>query len=113
MIYCPNCGRYWGESVLWPISCDCGGQFYEGELLPPDVLKKGINYAKSWGRWIIAGRPKRSDSDVINLRAICNLCDLFDGDVCTHRKCGCSVAQGNWFGDKLVWETESCPIKKW
>lgn len=83
--------------------------------VPPTVVQRGLNYIKAWSRWNFFGRPVRDDSRVEEIRAICQSCPegLFVDGVCTHAQCGCSVKEPTWFGDKVKWETEHCPIGQW
>ena len=79
----------------------------------PSLTRRMSNYAKARKRWTDAGKPVRTDEHVEQLRAICRGCDLFNGEVCTHQKCGCPVTRPGIWGDKLRWATEACPIGKW
>ena len=81
--------------------------------VPPSILARGMHYAQAFWRWQLAGRPVRSPAEVSKLREMCAACPLFDGTICTHEACGCPVSRPSFFGDKLKWKTEHCPLSKW
>jgi len=114
---CSSCGRYLGEVEVWPVHCvmECGNVMWrnDGPPTPPGVLRRGYNYVRAWARWAASGYPIRNDAEITRLRGVCGACELFNGSICTHKKCGCGVAEGHWWGDKLRWATEDCPIQKW
>ena len=119
---CTGCGKDLSHVKQFPYGHGCGYVTYEDGSFrvaaekpdaPPRILARGWNYARAWIRWVADGRPVRSGESVEALRSICRECRFFDGNICTHKKCGCNVAQGHWWGDKLRWATEHCPIKKW
>jgi hypothetical protein len=119
---CEKCGHTADVPIEGAITCKCGfvdlrlteETLIKDSFVPPGVLARGLNYANSWVRWTSHGRPTRTDEQVEELRGICRSCtEFFDGEICTHKSCGCKVAKGSWFGDKLKWTTEHCPINKW
>lgn len=115
---CPACGMSWGTGWRLPMYCVCGNSFtsLDGvtiKPIPPDMVRRGGNYIRAWARWTAAGMPRRTPVEVDHIRFICRECEFFDGDICTHKRCGCSVKQGRWWGDKVAWATEHCPVEKW
>jgi hypothetical protein len=121
---CPACkARYptaKDRDASGDILCRCGVQFPRNSNFvevpppPPSVVQKGKNYISAWIRWRVAGRPLREPEEVEQLREICKACtEYYDNGTCNHPKCGCGVGESGWLGDKLAWESEHCPIKKW
>ncbi|NIQ15948.1 MAG: hypothetical protein GTO02_16600 [Candidatus Dadabacteria bacterium] len=123
LIKCGGCGKDLSHIKVFPYYHQCGyrtfadGTSEKREIpvnAPPNILQKGINYAKAWIKWKRAGKPKRYPNEIRKLRRICAACKYIDEDgVCTHRECGCSVSKAGIFGDKLKWKTEECPIGNW
>ncbi len=111
---CPSCRHRAKVAPGIQILCGkCGVNHPSTASPPPPLTTRLTNYAKALSRWTRAGRPIRTDIEVVKLREICQSCCWFDGVVCTHKKCGCSVVRSSAWGDKLKWATESCPIGKW
>lgn len=114
---CKKCGN---TAVVNPgaITCYCGYVSvveieHAKDKIPPNILQRGINYARAWSKWVQAGRPRRTIQEVEKLRSICRDCDYFNGSICTHKRCGCLVLTPSMFGDKLAWTTETCPDGRW
>ena len=115
-ITCVGCGKR--RTLHGPkLVCSCGTTtFADGTndgKAPAHVIRRGINYVRAWLRWTAAGCPVREPGEVDAIRETCRACEYFDDQNCTHKKCGCAVAKGNWWGDKVKWATEHCPIEKW
>ena len=78
--------------------------------LPP-LLVRGLNFAAAMFRWVAAGRPVRSQSEIDERLAICQSCPQLVENVC--QKCGCACVEENSVLNKLALATEKCPIGKW
>lgn len=81
----------------------------------PTWVKLGINFASALRRWVMAGRPVRTQQQVNELLSVCKSCPFFvkdtKGDYCG--KCGCPVNDKTDdpinHRNKLVMATETCP----
>ena len=108
MIKCSDCG-YSVEGVQEFI-CRCGKHVTSNE---PSFTGKARNFLKASLKHA-QNRFRQVTAEKRNQRLeICKACDLFNGNVCTHAKCGCGIKSRAGFIDKLGWESESCPEKKW
>ena len=107
-----------------PFTCRCGKTISQAECQdistwlakrPPGVLRRGVNFLSAVARWELAGKPIRTDTEInAILVEHCTPCSFFNGEVCTHKLCGCPLkAGGEGWRNKLAWATESCPIGKW
>ena len=106
----------------FPLYCRCGFS-YDTRSAPPlpyvpeamdvplNIAAKGLRYARAFIRWTLAGCPVRTDAEVARLRAVCAGCKYGTTGECS--RCGCRVKGGSWWGDKLRWATEDCPLGKW
>lgn len=79
-----------------------------GKPTMPGMAKR---YISSTAKWLAAGAPTRSDSEVESLLSICRGCEWWRDGSCG--KCGCRLNKGNGIGNKLRRATESCPVGKW
>jgi len=52
----------------------------------------------------------RSAEEIERIAAICAACPLFNGEVCTHKHCGCAISadRSAWLS-KLAWRSQRCP----
>ena len=86
----------------------------------PPLVKRALNFVRAaFGQAplaieaIIEGDSSiafRSREEIERIAAICKACPLFDGQVCTHRNCGCTIsADRNEFWSKLAWRSQRCP----
>jgi hypothetical protein len=114
-----QCGRGPFPVRTFPLNCRCGRIYYEPDkpvTPPPSMLQRGRNYIKAWYTWKQAGSPRRTTEEVERLATICKTCEYFNKDhqICNHRLCGCNVTgKKAWWGSKLRWATEHCPVNKW
>lgn len=118
---CKRCGRIVTVAAdkdgnPLPISLDklrpCGylaGQTWS--FRSPGLIQQVKNYASAVTKWIEAGRPERSDDEMIQLLAICENCEFYNNNRCL--KCGCRLSGGHPIVSKLKMATEHCPIGKW
>lgn len=80
---------------------------------PPGVIQSAVNFSQASIIHLVSGADTVAD-DVRNQRlSVCESCEKFDGKVCTHPKCGCSIKKKRAFIDKLSWASSVCPIGKW
>lgn len=71
------------------------------------------NFTKATAKHLILGAPKRTQTEVTELYKICQECELFRENRCTHTSCGCNINDKLILLNKLYWATEHCPINKW
>ncbi len=85
-----------------------------GGRVPPTAYRL-LSYAQALARWIAAGRPVRTDWEVMTIHSQhCYPCDDYDSqrEICT--VCGCKAKrQGMAVRNKIKMATESCPKRKW
>lgn len=74
---------------------------------PPALLTRLANYSIALASDLIAGRPRRSESQQLAILAICEGCRINLRGICTHPKCGCVLTE------KTKWALEECPVGKW
>lgn len=131
---CSNCRRV-AAVKFSPVSCVCGLVVeVDVESLPlrpeaPTLATRARHYGAAVTRWIGAGRPVRSDEAAEANVAVCRQCPggHFDGQVCTHARCGCNIAVGETglglalvalgvsaaLVSKAKMATETCPGGYW
>lgn len=71
------------------------------------------NAAEAYGRFATDGGYLLEQDQIDSRLAVCQKCELFNGKICTHSKCGCPVNRLRTFRNKLALSTEECPIGKW
>ncbi len=127
-----KCGRrFSATSIVYPVFCACGRTDRGNGIveLPVDGAEKsaGRRYAEAIARWIAAGRPIRTDTQVDQiLNQHCRQCQWFQDSRCHHEQCGCRVVEAKeetrtFAGlilpramlNKLRMATERCPVTKW
>jgi hypothetical protein len=83
-------------------------------------IKKGMNLARAYTKWALAGRPLRDDEYIFHLYDNhCSQCPLFiqhteNTGECD--ACGCHIKRVSAVEDdfnKLAWPTEACPEGYW
>lgn len=87
---------------------------------PPALWRKAANFASA----VLAQAPLiakalltgdeaqafRSPEEIEEIAEICRGCSLFNGEVCTHKNCGCQIsADRNVWLSKLAWRSQTCP----
>ncbi len=77
----------------------------------PSLPTQALSYAEAVARWIVAGRPTRSDEEVARIfEQRCQPCA--PNGRCPF--CGCRVARdGYTLLNKIKMATESCPQGRW
>ncbi|QDU97545.1 hypothetical protein [Lignipirellula cremea] len=85
------------------------------EQQPPTFPEKLLRYGVAVAKWVTAGRPVRTDAEVLQiLNDHCRPCELFNGVNCTHKRCGCRVNEGGHaMTNKIKMATEHCPMLEW
>lgn len=99
----PRYRKAWKEGKFPPIQ----------PVTEPSAAKKVVRYAGAVSRWVLAGKPERSQEEVARIYdTICKPCEFFKNDSCV--TCGCRVRRsGAALLNKISMDTESCPKKKW
>lgn len=82
---------------------------WDDQPVPPGLLQKAGNFARSVASYVAAGLPQVSEEEYQRRIAICQACAFLKNNTCL--KCGCNVI-GNVL-TKSRWQTESCPLKLW
>lgn len=85
------------------------------------MFKKIYNFALEQRKWQKAGRPYRTDSQILQLYSICSGCEHFlSSGKCEYcggncQICGCRISPIKEIFNKLAWATTSCPLDdpKW
>lgn len=80
----------------------------------PSLLARVTNFGKAFFNHALAGFVKREQAEVDRIFEICKGCEMYNGETCTHPRCGCNISRdGGAFLNKLSWKSETCPIGKW
>jgi len=112
---CEGCGVVTGAVLAASVSagkvrCRCRRSAGEGQ---PGVVQRVVNFVREVARHARGGFVAVSDETRANRLAVCQACPLFDGKICTHKNCGCSIKRTAEWIDKLSWASSACPIGKW
>lgn len=89
-----------------------------GDVIPvepaaaPSLLVRAWTFAKAFKRHAADGFRRRTRAEIDTLAAICESCEHFDGRACKLCGCHCSNRESDFF-NKLAWESEQCPERKW
>ncbi len=90
-------------------------RWWDSSKRPKWLIDPVIQYVQALARWIAAGRPVRSDWEVMSIHAqYCHPCADYDTEreVCT--VCGCKARRGGMaVRNKLKMKTEICPLGHW
>ncbi len=81
-------------------------------------MTKLFRFLKELARWVLAGRPIRSDEQMGKIFSICEQCPEFEryapGCDFGHCKvCGCNLDKTDKGRNKIAWGTTKCPLNKW
>lgn len=78
-------------------------------------MKLAYRYARSLSRWIKAGRPVRSEDEILGIfTTYCQECEFMDHDYSRCKVCGCHVGTiPSPLLNKIAMATENCPEGKW
>lgn len=114
---CPICSRTLpieaGDPKYYPIRCSCGFVDHGDKHNKPGPLTRAANFGKALIEHKRNGNPKASKAEIQARFETCKPCERFDGEMCRHPKCGCSVNNVTQFRNKLAWADQSCPMGKW
>lgn len=78
----------------------------------PSLPKMAARWGWEIGKWLSAGRPRRTDEEVESLLAICQGCDKLVDNRCA--VCGCRVTKSKVaIVNKLRMATTACPRGRW
>ena len=78
--------------------------------LPPLIIR-GVNFASAMFRWASSGMPRRTQAEIDERLAICQICPHLVDNHC--QVCGCPCVETNQLINKLALATEACPLGKW
>ena len=80
---------------------------------PIDVPRprQAWSYLQAVTRWVLAGRPRRSQEEISRLLAICRRCPHYRLGRCA--LCGCRLGGGSPLTSKLAMATKHCPDGRW
>ncbi|MDO4574987.1 MAG: hypothetical protein Q4D98_07210 [Planctomycetia bacterium] len=83
--------------------------------MSPSFPQKAVHYTRALARWIKAGRPVRSEAEILHLlNDFCLPCESYDPQSSTCLHCGCHVSTSTSATvNKLAMGTERCPVGKW
>ena len=86
-----------------------------GELPKPTTYQLATRYTRALSRWIKAGRPVRTESEIIDIfRNDCCPCMDYDERSSSCKHCGCRVNESIIaLINKIAMQTEHCPLEKW
>lgn len=94
------------------------------QVVAPGIIQRARHYKTAIEKWIDAGKPIRTDEEVTRIvEQACGNCDLFNGKICLHDKCGCNIklpteervsliaiAISPAMTNKVRMATEDCPL---
>jgi len=101
--------------------------FTWGVVKGPGLIQQGFNFGGAVLDHITTGRKHASPELIQQRFTICKTCSLYkirtevpdqlkdieEVGKCLHKKCGCYIHTLDQFPNKLAWESEQCPLKKW
>lgn len=81
----------------------------------PSTIELLDSYWKAVKRWVAAGRPTRTDSEVEKIHEeFCSKCNWYDSEAQRCKGCGCRVREkGAAILNKIKMKTEHCPRNFW
>ena len=115
-IVCERCRKEYHWPVSHPLPVRNCGEGLSGH----PFLKRAINFAKAAFRqvplvaeYVLTGdeaRAFRSQAEIEAIAKVCKACPLFNGDVCTHKNCGCPIDKdrSRWWS-KVAFKSAFCP----
>lgn len=114
LYHCKNCGRasqfYIHDEGVKDLKLSCS---FNGVTKAPKLLKRVANFTLAGIKHIVSGFPTCSQEQIDSRFALCSACNWFNGEICTHKNCGCEITNEQKYLSKLAWKSESCPIGKW
>jgi glycosyltransferase involved in cell wall biosynthesis len=102
----------------FPMGCRCGEVYRSpvGHVRRPPLAQRIARYGMAVARHVASGMRTRSNDEVARiLRTYCaKPCRWYDGQTCTHGRCGCRVnGKAGALVNKIRMATQSCPIGLW
>lgn len=80
----------------------------------PGRFRQVANLTRATVLHLFKGSQTCSDEEIQRRWDICNdNCQYFNGRICTHKSCGCSIAVEHKYFHKLGWASQKCPVGKW
>ncbi len=78
-------------------------------------VKRAYRYGRALSRWIKAGRPARSENEILGIfTTYCQECDSLDREYGRCTVCGCHVGlRAAPLLNKIAMATEHCPVERW
>ncbi len=73
----------------------------------PSIMSQVKSFGKAATKQVIAGNPRRNDTDIAIIKSICELCIEYNKDAKRCRLCGCHMER------KWPWKTTVCKKGKW
>ena len=85
------------------------------EPAPVNIAQKVVRYTRALSRWIKAGRPIRTEAEIIEIfEQDCRRCEAYETLDSSCRHCGCRVNTSTVAPiNKIAMQTEHCPQEKW
>lgn len=80
-----------------------------------NYMKLAYRYTRALSRWIKAGRPARSEDEILGIfTTYCQTCEYMESDRGRCKQCGCHVGTvKSPLLNKIAMATEHCPVEKW
>lgn len=112
-VHCVGCRFHDAPGEQRPVPADVDAGLVEKMTTRPTLIRRIFNFGMAGAR-LIAAKLRgdhlwRTQEEIDARLKICAACPLFDGRICTHKRCGCNVSREETFFNKLAWTTESCP----
>lgn len=117
---CPRCGHEEVSEVFqsWQLHRHCPALKPTDEA--PSIMQRAVNFAKSVfaqaplvAEALLTGDESaafRSKEEIEAIAAVCKTCPLFNGQVCTHRDCGCVIdEERSVMWSKIAYRSAHCP----
>lgn len=113
------CGRC-GKAYDWPAGMAAPIRECLTALDGPSLLRRANNFAAAVFKQapLVAAaaltgdeaKAFRSQAEIEAISNTCKACPLFNGDICTHKDCGCPIdtKRDAWWS-KIAWKSQHCP----
>lgn len=80
-------------------------------IADPGASEALARYAEATMKWMLLGRPVRTDEQVLEVLKICQGCDKYKDGKCSI--CGCLINAGGGWTSKARRLNEHCPLGNW
>lgn len=81
------------------------------------TLQATMAFATATAKWLAAGRPKRTQTEMETTFEVCKTCEHFTPGTVPETAqcalCGCNLAKLPSVFNKIEMATEHCPVGKW